>query len=443
VTGSLRLTVGYWSVAGGILVTTMLSNGPGAIYALYRQKWNLSPLTITAIFAVAFMFLLVTLVFTGGSSDVLGRRPVMILAVVLNLASTAAFFFASGVGWLFLARAIQGASNGLLVGPATAALVEMDPKGNYRRASLVSTVALMVGSSLGPLLFGLLAQYTHSPTKSPYATHFVIVLFVLLGMYCVPHERSRAARATIAGDSAKSQWRLLVRRPRFPDRRRRLFLLASSTLAVTWSLGSFWASLTSLVTSQLLHDNSRALPGEILFAYFGLAGAVQLVAHRWDHKRAMLWGVVAVAVGIGLLELAITTQSTLVLICAILSGGTGAGISYMGATAIVVFLATPERRAAVIAAYNVIGYVAVAIPVMVLGVAATQFGLRDATNVFVIIGVVVSAVLSWAIWREPTLDHHDSGDELLEVMAPDPIAAAEQVAAADQVAASDRPARRA
>jgi MFS family permease len=431
VTGTLRRTVGYWAVAAGIFISTMLSNGPGALYGLYRAEWDLSPLTITAIFAVSAVALLATLVILGGSSDVLGRRPVLLLAVVLNLASTAAFFFAAGVVWLFVARAMQGISNGLLVGPATAALVELNPRAGYRRASLVSTIALMAGSALGPLIFGLLAQYTSHPIRTPYIAHFAIVVFVLVGMLLLPRTGATAGRGFGATGNGESRWRQLVQQPRFPTERRRLFLLASGTLAVTWCIGSFWASLTSLITTQLLDDNSRALPGVILFAYFGLAGGIQMVTRHWDHRRAMLWGVVLVAVGIGLLELAISADSTVALIVAILTGGLGAGISYMGATAVVVYLATPESRAAVISAYNVIGYVAVAIPVMIVGVVATEIGLRDATSIFVVISLVVSAVLSVAIWREPALDDGDEhADDTVSGVLAEPVVADETPVAA-------------
>jgi MFS family permease len=432
VSSAVRQRIGYWAAAAGIFVSTMLSNGPGAIYGLYRRKWDLSPLTVTTVFAVAFLALLAMLVVLGGVSDVIGRRPVIVMAVVLNLASTTVFLLASGVAWLFVARAIQGASNGLMTGPATAALVELDSKANYRRASLVSTVALMAGSALGPLLFGLLAEYSSDPLKAPFVAHGGVVVVVLVGTLFLPRRRLRRA---VAGGQGRSRWSELMQRPRFPLRRRRLFLLASGTLAVTWSIGSFWASLTSLVTTQLLHDNATALPGEILFLYFGLAGGIQLLARTWDHRMAMLWGVVAVAVGIGLLELAINAGSTVLLVLAIVVGGCGAGISYMGATAVVVYLSTPQSRAAVISAYNVIGYVAVAIPVVVVGIVATDIGLRDATSGFVVVGVLVSAVLTWALWREPPL-HHDT--ELTDVVAPEPIAEAELVAAAEeQVAAPD------
>lgn len=430
VTSAARKYVGYWSAAAAITVSTMLSNGPGAIYGLYRQEWNLSPLTITAVFAVSSVALVAMLVLLGGVSDVIGRRRVIVIGVLLNLASTAAFLFASGVAWLFVARAIQGASNGLLSGPSTAALVELDPRADYRRAALVSTVALMAGSALGPLLFGLLAEYTSEPIRAPYVVHGAVVVIVLIGTLCLPRGRSAKARDLSSEPGCRPGWTALVQRPRLPLVRRRLFLLASGTLAVTWCIGSFWSSLTSLVTTQLLHDSARALPGEILFLYFGLAGGVQLVARKWDHRLAMLWGVVAVAVGIGLLELAIRAESTAVLLIAIVVGGVGAGISYMGATAVVVYLATPESRAAVISAYNVIGYVAVAIPVIIVGVVATDIGLRDATSAFVVVTVLVSAALTWALWREPPLRHREV--ELSEVFVPEPIAEAELIAAAEE-----------
>lgn len=401
--GAARRLFCYFAVAYALFVSIMSTNAPAPLYALYSQKWHLSPLTITAVFAVYAVALLGSLLLLGGISDVVGRKPVLLASLLLNVGSAALFAGAHSVGWLYAARAVQGLSTGLLTAAATAALVELEPRNDQRKASVINSAALMSGSALGPLVFGLLAQYVGAPLVLPFVVELVMVAAAFAGLLWLPAftrvriespARRRAGRIALA-------LRSFVQRPRLPEQGLRVFALACGTLAATWSIGSFWAALTSLVTADLLHNHSHALAGEVLFVYFGLAGAVQAFTRNWTNNRAMLVGVPAVAVGILLLELAIATRSTPALGAAILCGGLGAGVSYMGSLAAVVEAAPAGHRAAVVAAYNVTGYIAVTASVISVGLLATHIGLRTATTYFVALTVAASALLTYALARRP------------------------------------------
>src|SRR5207237_1004067 len=70
--------------------------------------------------------------------------------------------------WLFAARSLQGLAVGMIGGAATAALVELDPANDRRRAALFAGLAQAGGSALGPVAAGMLGQWAPDPLRLPY-----------------------------------------------------------------------------------------------------------------------------------------------------------------------------------------------------------------------------------------------------------------------------------
>jgi MFS family permease len=127
------------------------------LYAVYAQRFSFSSFVLTAVFATYAVVLVPALMVFGRMSDRFGRRPVVLAGLGLACIALVLFAAADGVAWLFAARAVQGLAVGTISGAATAALVEIDPDGNRRRAALLAGLAQAGGSATGPLLAGDLA----------------------------------------------------------------------------------------------------------------------------------------------------------------------------------------------------------------------------------------------------------------------------------------------
>ena len=67
-----------------------------------------SATTLTAVYAVYVLVLLVAVLIFGSLSDHVGRRPVIAAGRVVNALACALFLLAGGVGALFVARGLQG-----------------------------------------------------------------------------------------------------------------------------------------------------------------------------------------------------------------------------------------------------------------------------------------------------------------------------------------------
>ena len=68
------------------------------LYRVYLVQFRFSAATLTAVFAVHVLVLLVTLLVFGSALDYLGRLPVIITVLVLSAAGCAFFLAAHGTG---------------------------------------------------------------------------------------------------------------------------------------------------------------------------------------------------------------------------------------------------------------------------------------------------------------------------------------------------------
>ncbi len=96
-----------FSFAGAMLIAAS-SSAVTPLYRLYQASMHLTPFWITVVFATYVASLLAALLTVGGLSDYVGRRPVILAALLLNAVAMILFAEAREVGQLILARAVQG-----------------------------------------------------------------------------------------------------------------------------------------------------------------------------------------------------------------------------------------------------------------------------------------------------------------------------------------------
>lgn len=166
----------FWGAAYALLILLTGTNLPTPLYREYQAQFGFSPLVVTLIFAAYVAALIPSLLVAGPLSDAVGRRKVLLPAVVLAALGSMVFALAEGTAWLFAARILQGLALGAASGPLTASLAELEPTGNRRKAALVATVASVGGLGLGPVLAGLLAQYAPAPHVLPFVVEIVLLV---------------------------------------------------------------------------------------------------------------------------------------------------------------------------------------------------------------------------------------------------------------------------
>ena len=107
----LSRSAGFWAVALSFFVVTAFSTAPSSLYGLYEQREHLSLLTITFVYAVYAVGVVVILVLAGHVSDWYGRRAVLLPAIAVTIAAGTLFLLWMSVTGLFIARILRASAS--------------------------------------------------------------------------------------------------------------------------------------------------------------------------------------------------------------------------------------------------------------------------------------------------------------------------------------------
>jgi MFS family permease len=137
---------------GGV---TLAAGAPTPLLVFFEHRWGFHAEALTIAFAIYCFGLLFALLVFGSLSDYIGRRPVLMGALLVQFVAMLMFFFASGIGWLIAARAVQGIATGAAFSAFTAALVELAPARHKELGAIIGSAAPTAGLALGALLTGV------------------------------------------------------------------------------------------------------------------------------------------------------------------------------------------------------------------------------------------------------------------------------------------------
>jgi MFS family permease len=353
--------VAFW-VAALILSITMLGTTlPTPLYVIYQAQWHFSAAIVTVTFAVYAVAVLVTLLLAGRSSDQAGRKPVLAAALAASALSTVVFILAPNVGVLIVGRILSGLSAGLMTGTATAALTELVPASASRRASLVATAANMGGLGLGPLIAGLFAQYAPHPTTLVFEVYLVVLAVAGLCLLLVPETVSPRRRPALRFAGLG-----------IPERGRSEFIAAAVAGFAAFALLGLFAALAPTFVGSVLHDNSHAVQGGVVFLLLAVGTLTQVALARVNSRQVMLAGLGVFLVALALIVAALSAADMALFLAGTVVGGVAVGSVFLGSLATANRLAPPERRSHAISAFFVACYTGLIIPVVGVGV-ATEF----------------------------------------------------------------------
>jgi MFS family permease len=369
----------FWLVGFAFVILLFGVTLPTPLYVVYQTKWGFQAGTLTLVFAIYAAGVLTALLVFGRLSDEIGRKPVLLTAVAVAVTSTIIFLLATGVAMLLVARLLSGFAAGLTQGTATAALAELEPRRDQRRAALFSSTASTAAAGVGPLVAGLLVEYVGWTTHLVFVVYLTCLAAAALAILIVPETVVEKHPVT-----------LRVQRPAVPAAARPAFFAAAASAFTVSALLGLVVSLVPSFLGQELHERNHAVAGLVVFLLFTVATAAQLLLHRITSRQALLGGFVSLLVGLGLLMLGLDIVAIDVFVAGIVCAGIGVGLVLMGAIATVNRVATPEHRGEIMSAFFVASYTGLAIPALAVGIASQHVGFFNAT---LVCSIVLSVVL--------------------------------------------------
>lgn len=371
-----------FSFVGAALVAAS-SSAVTPLYRLYQQSMHLSPLMITLVFAVYAISLLAALLTVGGLSDYVGRRPVILVGLLLNAIAMVLFSYASDVSHLILARAVQG----LCVGTATTALGAAILDTDRKRGPLLNSVTAFLGLMFGALGAAALVTFAPDPLHLVYEVLFGLTALMMALLFMMPETVSRKAGA------------LASLRPhvRVPSQSRTALLRLAPVAIATWALGGFYLSLMPTVMATTMGVSAPWIGG-VVVAVLMLSAALTVGALRQSPaRRLLILGTSALSVGVAVSLLGIWQHSVAGLFAGSVIAGFGFGASFAGSLSTLLPTAEAHERAGLLATFYVMSYLAFSLPALAAGVAVPYAGLDVVAYVYgavVILLAVISMIAS-------------------------------------------------
>lgn len=361
----LSRRLAFYLEASIILFFLAGSSAPTPLYGLYQVAWGFSPITVTVVFGIYAIAVLVTLLVAGGLSDYVGRRPVLLAAALLQAVAMLIFATAHDVAALIAARVVQGLSTGAAAGAVGAGMLDID----RAKGTIANAVSPMLGTATGALLSGLLVAFLPAPTVLVYLLLGAIFLAQAVGVALLPETVTPRPGA------------LASLRPRFnlPAAARVPMLLAVPALVAAWSLVGFYGALGPTLVRRLAGSSSPVLGGLILFAMAASGALAVFLAHRRSARFLTLLGTAALMGGVLVSLLAIDHHAVwrhavgLLFLGTVISG-VGFGGAFQGAIRSVVPLAAPHQRAGLLSVLYVVAYLAMGAPAVLAGVGVVHGG---------------------------------------------------------------------
>src|SRR5580692_4259823 len=277
----------FWLVAGVLCLLFGAAGAPSPLYGIYRAQLGFSATTLTAVFAIYALVLLATLLVFGSVSDYLGRRRVILAALVVTAGACAVFLAARSTGLLFAARALQGLGVGTATGALGAALIDLQPEGSGL-APLITTAAPLLGLGAGALGASALAQYGPAPTRLVWWLLLGASVAAAAGILAMPEAGTRRA-----GVLASLRPRVSV-----PRQARGTLGTAAACLIAVWALSGLYQSLGPSLTAQVTGSRDLLWGGLLIFLLTGVAAGATAVFRGVTPRTAMLAGCLVLLAGL-------------------------------------------------------------------------------------------------------------------------------------------------
>ncbi|MFI5976048.1 MFS transporter [Streptomyces sp. NPDC051452] len=355
--------VGFRVVAAVFAVAIAFSTVPTPLYPLYEKRDGFGAFTVTVVFAVYAVGVAVGLVFTGHLSDRMGRRPVLIAALLGELAAALGFLLWPDLAGLLPARFVTGLGVGAATPTATAYLQDLDararPGEGPGRFEAVSTAANIGGLGVGPLVAGLLAAYVPAPVRTPYAVFAVLLAAAAAAVTAVPE--------TVAHPTRPKPYR--VQRIRAHGGAV-LFGRAVACACAGLAIFGLFTSLAPAFLATALHQNSPAVAGAMVFGVFAAAVLGQLLSAPLRPAAREAIGVAAEASGCAAVAVGMVSGNPALFLVGGAVAGLGAGTLFKAAVALVARAAPEEVRAEALATFFLAAYTGLVVTSLGLGVAA-------------------------------------------------------------------------
>ncbi|MFC4337111.1 MFS transporter [Salininema proteolyticum] len=383
-------TAWIWAAAWPIAAVFMLANAATPLYTVWQAELGFTDGTLTAVFVAYMLGMALSLLVSGIASDRLGRKKVLVPALILALVADAAFAFAHSVTALIVARILAGIASGAVVSAGAAAVTDIAGPSRKRLGALVGAIGIAVGTGLGPLMGGVVSETLPGPTTGVFVIEAGLLATAMAVLIALPLRNQ--------GGSTETKW---VRVPRVPANARRSLLLAVAVVGPGLTTTSFVLSLEPSLLAEVLGTDNRIVGGAIAVIAFTAATVAQLTLKQVRVRVLLLISASSTVACMGVVAAAVQAQTVVLFVLAAILAGTAYGPGMLGGLALMNRDVPGARLAEANAALNISAYSVAGVLSLVVGFLSDAMGLSGAVAVFaaLLMALAVMAGLSVQMHR--------------------------------------------
>lgn len=333
------------------------------MFPIYSREFGLTASDLTLVFAVYAIVLVPALLLLGPLSDVVGRKAMLVPALVLTALASIWLATVTDLSDLIVGRVLQGVAAGAFWGTSGAFARDLTPDDRRDDASLLISATFSGGIATGSIMFGGLAALTSS-AMTPWVAHAAAVAVALVLVLSLPETVPERRRPS------------LKLRLQLPAGHERGFLLFVTPLVTAFS--SLTGIALALSPSLLVEVGSGGSARSGLLVGFMLlvATAVQVATRQSiGSYRAAVGGCLLIVTGAGAVAATLQVHSVALLFAAIGLVGLGNGLAIRGTLSLAERMSHQTNRAVAVTAFTVVLYATTSAPTLASGYLAERVGL--------------------------------------------------------------------
>ena len=378
----LRPMAAFVGISLALATFFVAAGAPTPLLVIYEREWGFGPFVLTVAFGVYALAMLAALLVVGSLSDYVGRRPVLIGSLGLELLSMVMFLSAGNIGWVIAARTVQGLATGAATSAFTAAIVELAPPRHKRLGAVFGTVSPAAGLGLGALFAGVVAELSASAATIVWGA-LVVVMAIGIVIALLVAETAKSRPGAIA--SLKPVLRV-------PTRARRQFAVAVPALVSAWMMAALFMGLVPTVLGSAFDIHSVGIAGAASSIEPLVAAVAAFLLGSLTPYKTLAVGSLSIIIGAAVVTIA-TASSSLPLLClggAI--GGVGFGATFSGAMKVIGPLAEGHERAGLFTAIFIVCYLSFGLPAIIAGQLVSPLGVLGVANAFGAVIVIAAGI---------------------------------------------------
>ena len=374
-------SVAFAGISASLLAIFVAAGAPAPLLTLYEGSWKFAPSVLTLVFGVYAVALVAALLVIGSLSDHVGRRPLLIGALALELVAMIIFLSAGSVAWLLVGRVLQGIATGVASSTFGAAIVELASERQKKVAALMISLATTCGLAVGVLFSGLVALAIPSAAES--TVWIILVIVMTLGTLvalATPETSGRRPGAI----------RSLIPRVTVPPEVRGLFGRTVPSVISVFLETALFLGLIPTILAGGFGVRAPIVGGAIIFLMFAAASGVSGVAGDVRPHRLKVLGNAGMAAGAVLILLSLAAGVLPFIWLGAVVAGAGMGAAFTGTTRSLLPQVRPHERAGLLSAVFTIAYLTLGGSAIVAGYLADVVGVKDMAMGFSVALVVAS-----------------------------------------------------